>query len=106
MGKMNNKKIGVGLIGLGMISRAHARGYQEAEEDARVVAVCDSNGSIADTVAKGFSAKAYTRYSELLDNPDVQMVDITLPHNLHYQVAKEAIKALKHVIVEKPMASK
>jgi predicted dehydrogenase len=103
---MNHKRIGVGLIGLGMISRAHIRGYQEAEEDARVVAVCDSNGSIADAVAKSLGARAFTRYSELLGDPEVQMVDITLPHNLHYQVAKEAIKALKHVIVEKPMASK
>ena len=80
---MNHKKIGVGLIGLGLISRAHMRGYQEAEEDASVIAVCDSNGSIADPVAKNFGARAYTRYSELLADPEVQLVDITLPHNLH-----------------------
>lgn len=102
---MEHKKIGVGLIGLGLISRAHMRGYEEAKEDASVVAVCDSNGSIADSVAQNFSARAYTRYRELLADPEVQLVDITLPHNLHNEVANAAIQARKHVIVEKPMAS-
>lgn len=103
---MNDQKIGVGLIGLGSISRAHIRGYQEAERDARIVAVCDSNQSVTAAAAKNLTARAYTRYSDLLSNPEVQVVDITLPHNLHYQVAKDAIKAGKHVIVEKPMTAK
>src|SRR5579864_8291332 len=102
---MEHKKIGVGLIGLGLISRAHTLGYEEAKEDASVVAVCDINASISESVAESFSARAYTRYDELLANPEVELVDITLPHNLHYEVAKAAIKARKHIIVEKPMAS-
>jgi predicted dehydrogenase len=103
---MNGQRIGVGLVGLGLISRAHIRGYQEAERDARIVAVCDSNESISDAAATSLGARAYTRYSELLRDPEVQVVDITLPHNLHYQVAKDAINAGKHVIVEKPMTAK
>jgi predicted dehydrogenase len=103
---MNERRIGVGLVGLGSISRAHIRGYQEAERDARIVAVCDSNESISNAAATSLGARAYTRYTELLRDPEVQVVDITLPHNLHYQVAKGAINAGKHVIVEKPMTAK
>lgn len=104
--RVNDKRIGVGLIGLGIINRAHIRGYRDAEEDARIVAVCDSNGPVADAAAKSLSARAYTRYSDLLRDPEIQMVDITLPHNLHYRVAKEAIASGKHVMVEKPMAAR
>jgi predicted dehydrogenase len=103
---MNRKEIGVGLIGLGLISRVHIRGYQQAEGDARIVAVCDINGSMVHSVAESLDARAYTRPSELLRDPEVHVVDITLPHHLHYQVAKEAIQANKHVLVEKPMTAK
>jgi predicted dehydrogenase len=103
---MNEGRVGVGIIGLGLISRAHIRGYQEAESDARIVAVCDSNEARVDAVSKNLGARPYTRHSDLLRDPEVQLVDITLPHNLHYQIAKDAINAHRHVIVEKPMTAK
>lgn len=103
---MKGQRIGVGLVGLGEISRAHVRGYQEAEKDARIVAVCDRDESISKTTAARLDARAYTSYGDLLADSEVQLVDITLPHNLHYQVAKAAIHAGKHVIVEKPMTAR
>jgi predicted dehydrogenase len=103
---MSGQGIGVGIVGLGIISKAHLRGYREAEKDAKVVAVCDTNETAAADVAKAVGAKAYTQYNDLLADSRVRIVDVTLPHNLHYQVAKEAIQARKHVIVEKPMAAK
>lgn len=93
---------GFGLIGLGMIYRAHLEGYRSAR--AHVVAVCDTDPSLAGREADAVGATAYTDYRALLDDPLVAAVDITLPHNLHYQVAREALEAGKHVIVEKPLA--
>jgi predicted dehydrogenase len=103
---MSGERLGVGIIGLGLISQAHIRGYQLAEGDARIVAVCDNNESICNSAARNLGARGYLRHSDLLHDPQVQVVDITLPHNLHYQVAKDAIHAHKHVIVEKPMTAK
>src|ERR1700726_4817030 len=85
---MSGERVGVGIIGLGLISRAHIRGYQQAEGDAKIVAVCDSNESICNSAATNLGARGYLRHTELLRDPEVQVVDITLPHNLHYQVAK------------------
>jgi predicted dehydrogenase len=102
---MSQERVGVGLIGLGLINRVHIQGYQGAERHARIVAVCDNRESLAQTVAKSVGAKAYVRYADLLADPEVQVVDITLPHNLHYAVAKEALQARKHVLVEKPMTA-
>ena len=103
---MSGDRVGVGIIGLGLISRAHIRGYQQAEGDARIVAVCDTNESICNSAATSLGARGYLRHSDLLRDPEVQVVDITLPHNLHYQVAKDAIHAYKHVIIEKPMTAR
>jgi predicted dehydrogenase len=97
-------RIGVGVIGLGTISALHMEGLFESEERARVVAVCDMNLKVAKAQAARFSARAYSDYKELLADDEVEMVDILLPHNLHFAVAMDAISAGKHVLVEKPMA--
>ena len=103
---MKKKPIGVGLIGLGLISRAHIMGYRDAKGEASIIAVCDSNMSVAEAAAKNLGARAYSEYKALLRDPEIDLVDVTLPHNLHYEVAKAAIEAHKHVVVEKPMAVK
>ncbi len=97
--------IGFGLIGLGQINRAHVLAYQEARERAAVVAVCDVDAAVAAARASELGCAAYTDYRELLRDRRVAAVDITLPHNLHYEVARAALDAGKHVIVEKPLAA-
>ena len=97
------KKLGVGIIGLGIISDAHEKGMLDSADIADVVAVCDIDRSKAERRAKRFGAEVYTEYHALLANPKVEVVDIILPHNLHYQVASDAIEAGKHILIEKPL---
>lgn len=101
---MAESRLGFGLIGLGMIYRAHLEGYRALSERAQVVAVCDRDSDLVEREASAVGATAYTDYQALLDDPLIAAVDITLPHNLHYQVAKDALEAGKHVIIEKPLA--
>jgi predicted dehydrogenase len=101
---MSGERIGVGLIGLGSINRAHTVGYLDSSDKARIVAVCDVNaGAVAERAAT-LGATGYTDYLALLQDPAVEAVDITLPHHLHYRVARAALEHGKHVLVEKPMA--
>ncbi len=100
---MSREKIGVGLIGLGGIAAAHEWGYQERGERVKIVAVCDIDAARAKKRAAPYGAKVYTNYHEILSDPEVNMVDITLPHTLHYPVAKAALEARKHVAMEKPL---
>jgi predicted dehydrogenase len=51
------------------------------------------------------SCAAYTAHQDLLRDPAVEAVDLTLPHHLHYTVARAALEQGKHVLVEKPMAA-
>jgi predicted dehydrogenase len=97
-------RIRVGIIGLGGISFAHEAGYCELGDACQIVAMCDINEEEAQRRAAMHGAAAYTRYQELLANPDVDMVDIIVPHVLHHEIARAALERGKHVLVEKPIA--
>jgi predicted dehydrogenase len=92
------------MIGLGSISYAHEAGYSEMGESCEIVAMCDINPEEVDNrIGMHEGSKGYTRYQELLDDPRVDMVDITVPHVLHYEISKAALERGKHVLVEKPI---
>lgn len=100
-------KTRVGLIGLGAISYAHEAGYSEMGEQCQIVAMCDINEEeVNNRIGMYDGSKGYTRYQDLLENPDVDMVDIIVPHVLHYEIAKAALLKGKHVLVEKPITVK
>ena len=45
-------------------------------------------------------------YKEILENPEVELVIVNTPDALHFEMAKQAIEAGKHLVVEKPLAQK
>jgi UDP-N-acetylglucosamine 3-dehydrogenase len=99
------KKIGVAVVGTGFWGKNHARVYKELAAT-ELVAICDVNAERAKSVADQFDVKAYTNSTRMLKNHEIDAVSVcTWSTNL----AKEALKALKagkHVLVEKPMATK
>jgi predicted dehydrogenase len=96
--------LGIGLVGLGQISRAHRVGYSRASDRAAIVAVCDQDGNRAAALAAELGARAYTSIGDLLEDDAVTMVDLTLPHDVHFAAASAALAAGRHVLVEKPLA--
>lgn len=96
-------QVNIGLIGLGQISVAHVEGYRRSPH-ANIAAVCDIDEQRAQASAAELGASACTDYLELLADPDLDAVDVILPHNLHHRVVADALDAGKHVIVEKPLA--
>ncbi len=94
----------VALIGCGGIATAHLRGYQALPELGRVVVACDTDAAAADRRAAETGAAATTDIAVALSRPDVEAVDLCLPHDLHEPVARAAAAASKHVLVEKPIA--
>jgi predicted dehydrogenase len=103
---MLRNKLGVGIIGLGIISDAHEKGLVQSADQAQIVAVCDINTDRAQARARPYHATVYIDYRELLDDRRVDVVDIILPHNLHYPVARDAIEQGKHILIEKPLTLK
>ena len=98
-----NDSIGVGVIGLGNISRGHLREYSE-REDSRVTAVCDIYAPRLDVGVSETGAKGYKDYHDLLADKDVDAVIICTPDHWHAPMAIDAMRAGKDVDVEKPMS--
>ena len=97
------KKFKAAVIGCGIIFPMHAVSIARCP-DAELVAVCDNKKERADEKAKEFGVKAYYDYIEMLDNEEIDVVHICLPHYLHPVVAIECSKRGKHVLTEKPMS--
>jgi len=98
------KKLGVAVIGAGFWGRNHARVFSELEETG-LLAVCDIDAERAKKVANQFGAEAYVETGRMLKRKDIEAVSIC---TWSTSLAKEALKALKagkHVLVEKPMAA-
>lgn len=96
--------LGVAIVGCGRISGLHQLGYRD-QADARIVAVCDTNRRRAADRAEAWGVKrVYTDYQELLADPEVDLVELLVPHHLHAPMTVAACHAAKNVSVQKPMA--
>jgi predicted dehydrogenase len=98
------KPIRVAIVGCGRISDLHQLGYR-GRDDARIVAVCDTQRESAEAKAKAWGVdKVYTDYAQVLEDRDVDVVELLTPHHLHCPMTVAACRAGKHVSVQKPMA--
>jgi predicted dehydrogenase len=96
-------QIRIGVIGTGSISETHLNAYK-SNPDAVIVAICDVNEARARQVAEKYGAdKTYTDYRELLADSDIDAVSICTWNNTHAPISIAALKAGKHVLVEKPL---
>ncbi|WP_308723535.1 Gfo/Idh/MocA family protein [Paenibacillus polysaccharolyticus] len=97
----------VAIIGAGAISNAHISAYMKFPERCRIVAVVDVYMEKAQKRIEEYGLHdtvAVADYHELLQN-DIDLVSICTPPYTHASIACDFMKAGKHVLVEKPMAS-
>lgn len=98
------KPFGVGIVGAGVISTAHAVAI-ESLDGVRLVAVADPVESRGTTLAAAHHADWMADASALNDRRDVDMVVLATPSGLHAEQAIAAAHAGKHILTEKPMAT-
>jgi len=97
--------IKVGVIGYGYWGPNLVRNFVEAP-GSKVVAVCDLRPErLAHLSIRHPSIKAVSNYKELLDDPEIDAIAIATPVSSHFEWAMAALRANKHVLVEKPLAS-
>ena len=97
---------GIGIIGTGGISRAHADGYRQLGDQARLVAVADIQVERAREAAAQWGVeRVFADYRELLALPEVEAVSVCTYNQAHCAPTVAALQAGKHVLVEKPMAA-
>ena len=105
---MGPEAVKVAVIGCGWAGSRHARAYADA--GAQVLWAVDSDPERAERTAQalrlaGHPTRADSDYRRTLQDPRVSAVSVALPHHLHAPVSQEALRAGKHVLVEKPLAN-
>ena len=100
---MLNEKVGVAVAGLGFVGgRAHVPAIRKIS-DANLVAVIDIDEDLAKRESEKNGVKYYTDFGRALDDPEVEAVIIAVPTPFHYQLASDALRMGKHVLLEIPM---
>ena len=98
------KKLGIAVIGTGFWGRNHVR-VLKSLKGARVVGVFDIDQKSAKETGGRYEVQHIKSLDEALSRREVQAVTICTPTMTHREIAAEAMKAGKHVFIEKPLAS-
>lgn len=101
-----NRKIRFGLVGCGRISRNHFLAMKSHEADCELIAICDVDQNARRHTAQELQAHEHADIESLLKDPRVDVVVLCTPSGLHAEQAIAALRAGKHVVSEKPMATK
>lgn len=105
-----SREVGIGMVGLGWMGQLHSRAYRrlhdhfpECEAVPRLVAAAEEVEDLARNSARRLGYENWTTdWRELVENPEVEAVSITVPNYLHREVAVAAAEAGKHFWIEKP----
>jgi predicted dehydrogenase len=92
----------VAVVGLGYWGPNLARNFDQLAE---LAWLCDMDEGVRGAIASRYGgARVTANYAELLADPDLDAIVIATPVPTHYALAKQALEAGKHVLVEKPPA--
>ncbi len=107
-----SKTISIGLVGFGGIGKLHTVNWRNLHlyyPDLPVKlylrgAAARTQDTVDQAVQQGGFEYGTTDYQELMDDPEINLIDICTPNNLHYPIFKVALRAGKHIYCEKPLA--
>lgn len=103
--------LGIGVIGMGWMGQVHSRAYglvpqrfPESDIHPRLIICSDNVGERAESAQRllGFE-NATTDWREVIAHPQVQIVNIATPNQLHVEIVAAAAAAGKHIFCEKPV---
>lgn len=101
----------IGILGFGSMGKTHLYAIRNipfffsGKYDATVLGVCTSHIETARMASERYNIPLYTdNENDLIYNDEIDVIDISTPNIYHYETAKKAIMAGKHVYCEKPLA--
>jgi UDP-N-acetyl-2-amino-2-deoxyglucuronate dehydrogenase len=103
---VTDRKIRFALVGCGRISRNHIAALERHAERAELVAVCDNKPDVLAATATATGAAAHASLDALLAASNADVVILATPSGLHPRQAIKVAQAGRHVLTEKPMATK
>ncbi len=103
---IKDRKIRFALVGCGRIAKNHFESIQQHADRAELVDVCDIDPVALENAVKATGARGHISLTALLRNTEADCVILTTPSGLHPQQAIEVARVGRHVLSEKPMATK
>lgn len=108
---MTKKTLRVGMIGYRFMGKAHSNGWRQAprffplEADLEMHTICGRQPEGVEAAARELGWKnASTDWKEVIENPEINIIDINTPNDSHAEIGIAAANARKHVLCEKPLA--
>ncbi|MFC4597347.1 Gfo/Idh/MocA family protein [Cohnella hongkongensis] len=100
-----SRRLRVGVVGLGRVSKSHLPAFRELRDIIELTAlVSRDREKLLEEAVKWEALKQYVAFEDALADPDIDAFLLLLPHHLHASYTIKALRAGKHVLVEKPMA--
>ena len=103
---IRDRKIRIGVVGCGRISKNHFGAIEKHRDDLECVAVCDTNHGAVRAAQDLTGAPGYSDLNQLLAESNADIVTICTPSGLHSQQVVRCAEAGLHVMTEKPMATR
>jgi predicted dehydrogenase len=101
---MAGQKIRTAVVGTGFMGRVHLEMLRRVEH-VEIAAIAGRNTAAAEALGSAF-AVPHANWEAVLSDPTINAVDLCTPNALHFAQAKEALLAGKHVLCEKPLATR
>lgn len=99
---MTQRRVKVGVVGVGSLGKSHARIYSELAE-ANLVGVFDVDAARAEAMAREYGTRAFPDLDALAAQVDA--VSVVVPTDRHYEVGCRLLERGIHLLVEKPIAA-
>ncbi len=103
---VKERKIRIGVVGCGRISRNHFASIEQHSDDMELAAICDSNAGTLAEHEERHSVPAYGDMETMLEKEPLDLVALCTPSGIHPEQAILAARAGVHVMTEKPMATR
>lgn len=103
---IKNRAIRIAIVGCGRISKNHFGSIAAHKSNLALAAVCDTDPVTLDRCNSEYNVQAFSHYEDLLKNCDCDLVTLCTPSGLHSAQTILAAQHGKHVMTEKPMATR
>ncbi len=102
----NDQKLRVAILGYGHIAQKHIAALKQLNQDFELVAICDTNNAVLENAMQEHGVDGYACLRSMLTEANIDIVTLCTPSGLHAQQTKLIASHGKHVVCEKPMATK
>jgi UDP-N-acetyl-2-amino-2-deoxyglucuronate dehydrogenase len=101
-----NRRIRIAIVGCGRISTNHFNAIEAHKQNLQLAAVCDTDRAALQAAESKYKVTGFDSLASLLSASDVDVVTLCTPSGMHPDQAIQVARAGKHVMTEKPMATR